>query len=263
MEQREGGETAERMEAMVVRNALEMERHAATDEESRLATKVFLGSYMPFMGVSFYTLLDERDVAEHRNRLGPTGWRLHRAQICGVSTPAPTSTGEAVALLPQSHMAKLTLKDAEVFKALSEEQIERVARLSRRLHAPARYVLGRAGEPGNRLFVIVAGKAELSAHCGIGEVTVRIAGPGESFPLAALIGSGELITSAEAVTDMELLEIPRASLKALCSERPDIGIKLYAAIAETLSNRYAKALAELTSGVERALSSADFWANIF
>lgn len=40
------------------------------------AAKIFLGYYMPFAGVKYYRIFDERDVAEGRHRIGAVGWRL-------------------------------------------------------------------------------------------------------------------------------------------------------------------------------------------
>lgn len=37
--------------------------------------KAYLGYYPPFPGVRYYTILDERDIADGRNRIGPVGWR--------------------------------------------------------------------------------------------------------------------------------------------------------------------------------------------
>lgn len=154
------------------------------------------------------------------------------------------------------------LKGVDIFKDLSDEQIAKVASLDTVMEVPAAQLLGVAGEPGNQLFIIIQGMAALSAHSGVGEITVRIAGPGESFPLAALLGSGNLITSVEAMTDMQLIVIPRSRLLALFAEEPEIGMKVYEAIAEVLGNRYKSTLTHLTSSAEMALKDTGFFANV-
>ena len=106
------------------------------------------------------------------------------------------------------------------------------------------------------------GMAQLTADSAIGDITVRVAGPGESFPLATLIGSGVLITSAKAMTDMFVFSIPTDGLRGLFSENPELGMKVYAAIAEVLGNRYGRTLAHLTTNAEQALKEADFFANV-
>ena len=157
---------------------------------------------------------------------------------------------------------RTTLKEVDIFSDLDYRQVDVVASLGRRIEVPAGHVLGRAGELSDQLYVIIDGKAELSAHSGVGEITVRVAGAGESFPLAALIGSGILITTATAMTDMILLAIPRDDLLALCSEDTDIGLRIYTTIADVLATRYSRTLAHLTHNAEQALQDADFFANV-
>ena len=112
---------------------------------------------------------------------------------------------------------------------------------------------GKGGELGQTLFVIIEGEASLSAHSEIGEITVRIAGPGESFPLAALLASGALITTAEALTDMDLLAIPRSGLLELCSKDTEIGMRIYSNMAQLFANRYSATLTQLAISAEREL----------
>jgi hypothetical protein len=169
---------------------------------------------------------------------------------------------EPAALSADLSWEERVLKGVDIFKNLSDEQIAKVASLGATLDVPAGQSLGVAGEPGNQLFIIIRGMAELSAHSGVGEITVRIAGPGESFPLAALLGSGNLITSVEAMTDMQLIAIPRLRLLALFAEEPEIGMKIYEAVAEVLGNRYKSTLTHLTSSAEMALRDMGFFANV-
>jgi CRP-like cAMP-binding protein len=155
------------------------------------------------------------------------------------------------------------LRETDIFRSLTQAQIDSVASLVQRSRVPAGQALAKAGEIGERLFIIISGDAQLSAYSAVGEVTVRIAGPGESFPLAALVGPGTLITSATALTDMELLLIPRTALTGLCAAEPEIGMRVYSAIAEVFADRYRKTLGHLSvSFQERVLQGADFLANV-
>ncbi|MBI4200283.1 MAG: Crp/Fnr family transcriptional regulator [Chloroflexi bacterium] len=189
--------------------------------------------------------------------LGWVSWPARRPK----RTPAdlhPPTQGDGPIASGEKHL----LRHADILRHLSEEQIAKIASQSQLFQAPAGWVLGTAGERGHYLFIILRGKAQLSAHTGAGEITVRIAGPGESFPLAALVGSGNLITSASAMTDMELLAIPRTTLLELCAADPAIGMGVYQAMAEILAERYRKTLGHLSAGAERALKEAEFWVNM-
>jgi CRP-like cAMP-binding protein len=195
-------------------------------------------------------------VAEKVRRTLPIEVQLFRPRELGEAVPSAASGEEELTL------RKRVLKDADAFKGLTDEQLGKVASLARRTNVAAGEALGTADQPGGQMYVVVQGDAQLSAHSGVGEITVRIAGPSESFPLAALAGAGTLITSAKALTDMELLAVPRAGILALCSEDPELGMRIYANIANAFVNRYRKTLAQLTALEERALKDADFLANV-
>ena len=148
-------------------------------------------------------------------------------------------------------------KDIDLFEGLSDGQIDRVVSLGRRLQISFGEFLGTGGEQGENLFVILQGEADLFAHSEIGEIAVRIAGPGEAFPLAALLGSGTLITSGEALTDMEVLAIPRSELLMLCSKDTEIGMKIRVNVAQLVANRYSATLTQLAVSAERELRDAE------
>ncbi len=148
-------------------------------------------------------------------------------------------------------------RQIDVFSDLAQEQIERVVAVGARRQVAAGEKMGVGGELGEHLFVILEGEAHLTTHSEVGEISVRIAQPGEAFPLATLLGSGTLITSGEALTDMEVLAIPRSELLMLCSREPEIGMRIYAAIGRLFSNRYSETLTHLTISAERELREGD------
>lgn len=154
------------------------------------------------------------------------------------------------------------LNESDVFKALSEEQKGRVASFGRWLTTSAGQELVSRGEAGQSIFIINSGDVRLSTASPLGEITVRVAGPGESFPLAALVGDGTLITSARALTETQLLELPRTPLVDLCFSRPEIGLRVFSAVANVFANRYSKTLNHLGVSAQRELQGADFLANI-
>ncbi len=155
-----------------------------------------------------------------------------------------------------------SLPEVDIFRALTPTQLESVESLGLCMQVPAGEVLGKAGEPADVLYVIVEGQAQLSAGSAVGSITVRVVGPGESFPLASLIGTRDLITSATAMTDMKVVAIPSGRLLRLCSEDPSVGMAVYSTIAEVLGARYRRTLDQLTTTAETVLRQADFFTNI-
>jgi len=158
--------------------------------------------------------------------------------------------------------ARLVDGNVDIFRGLTPSQVSAVAALGTVIRRAGGATLGAEGEEGRHIFVILSGKAQLTAESRIGEMTIRIAEAGESLPLAALLGDGKLITTIKAMTDIEALSIPSARLMELCRERPDIAASLYANVAGILANRYKATLAHFTASAEHAASSSALWANV-
>jgi hypothetical protein len=161
-------------------------------------------------------------------------------------TPAPTAgTVEAV------------LRAADIFKGLSRDQIAKMVPMARRVNVASGQALGKAGEAGDHLFIIAQGEAQITAHTEVGDIAIRVAAPGNSFPVFVLIRSGNLLTSGRALTDMEVLELPRSELLDLCTQNPSIGVRVYMNLSEILAERYGSTLGHLARSVERELADTD------
>ena len=141
----------------------------------------------------------------------------------------------------------------DMFARLSREQISAVVALGRTVTVREGETLGAGGEAGQNLFVIQEGEAQLTAQAEVGQIAVRVAGPGESFPQAVILGEGTLITAGSALTGMTLLQIPRAPLLDLCTQDAAIGRGIYAATAQLFANRYSRTLIELGVSVSREI----------
>lgn len=149
------------------------------------------------------------------------------------------------------------LKQVDVFRDLSDDQLAKVAAIGATTTVSAGDNLGLGGESGDQLYVILEGEAHLTTHSEVGEISVRIALPGEAFPLATLLGSGTLVTSGRALTDMQVLAIPRSELLDLCYREPELGIRVYASVGRLFSNRYAETLAHVAIVAERELRESN------
>ena len=143
----------------------------------------------------------------------------------------------------------------DMFSRLSREQVSAVVALGTAVSVSAGETLGAGGEAGQNLYVIQEGEAQLTAQAEIGQIAIRIAGPGESFPQAVLLGEGTLITAGSALTDMTLLQIPRSSLLDLCTQDASIGRGVYAATAQLFATRYSRTLTQLGVSATREMQS--------
>jgi len=211
---------------------------------------------MPFHGVRYYSVIDPQAVDEGRYRIGAVGWRLDRTSVATVAKFSDRTLTEGTGLEMEM------LGKIDIFKNMNAAQVQRVVDLGQKVSRREGQLLGEAGELISHLFLIIEGSAELSARSGIGPITVRVATMGESFPLAVLIGSGSLITSAVAMTDMKLLAIPRSRILALFSRDTEIAFRVYSAIAEVLGDRYSKTLERLTANTDQVLKKAGYFVNV-
>jgi CRP-like cAMP-binding protein len=91
-----------------------------------------------------------------------------------------------------------------VLAELAEELEER--------HVAAGAVVVREGDPGDRCFLFVEGRGEVSVERGGNSVSLRELGPGDSFgELALALPSGKRQATVTALTDLRLLTLDRKS----------------------------------------------------
>ncbi len=141
----------------------------------------------------------------------------------------------------------------DLFARLSADQIAAIVALGTAVSIGEGRPLGEGSEAGRNLYIIISGEAHLTAHAEVGEIAVRLAGPGESFPLAVLLGEGALITAGRALTDMTVLQILRGPLLELCDQDSVLGMGIYAATAQLFANRYSSTLTQLGISAAREL----------
>jgi len=200
--------------------------------------------------------------AKIRRRGSIAGLRIWKRKDMDPGALAPLVMADAGLMRGVEESRVDDLSGVDLFKGMTGEQIKQIDPLAMPLRIWAGQQLVQAGDRGDLLFTVLEDKAQLFASSPVGEITVRVVGPGESFPLATMIGQGVLITSVEALTDMDLLAISTSNLQNLCEVRPDIGMHIYRAVATVLGGRYKKTLGMLTETAERTLREADFFANV-
>ena len=184
---------------------------------------------------------------------GSVAREVERRAVMPVRVFRPEDLGEDVGRVESEPGQEFDFSTVEMFARLSREQISAVVALGHTVSVKEGETLGAGGEAGQNLFVIQEGEAQLTAHAEIGQIAVRVAGPGDSFPQAVLLGEGTLITAGSALSDMTLLQIPRAPLLDLCTQDSAIGRGIYAATAQLFASRYSRTLLELGASVTREI----------
>ena len=184
---------------------------------------------------------------------GSVAREVERRAVMPVRVFRPEDLAAGVPHSPAAVGEEFDYSTVDVFARLTREQIAAVVALGNRVSVSEGETLGAGGEAGQNLFIIQTGEAQLTAQSEIGQIAVRLAGPSESFPQAVLLGEGTLITAGSALSDMTLLQIPRARLLDLCTQDAAIGRGVYAATAQLFANRYSRTLTQLGMSATREM----------
>lgn len=136
--------------------------------------------------------------------------------------------------------SKVTLLGAiPLFSDLSRKQLEQVARLADEIDVPAGRRLATAGEPGHELFVIIEGRALVSAKRGR---SIRL-GRGDFFGEMSLLDGGPRSATVDAESSMRLLVVGQREFWQLLAAAPSFTLK----IMNSLSRRVRDAEAAISA----------------
>lgn len=113
------------------------------------------------------------------------------------------------------HLTEL-LRQVEIFRSLDETQMQELRRIVRRQHFHAGETIFLQGDPGDCLYVIVAGYVRIYLLSLDGrEVTFRVYGAGAAFGEFAVLDGKPRSACAVAATDLTTLVIYRNDFQAL------------------------------------------------
>jgi CRP-like cAMP-binding protein len=102
------------------------------------------------------------------------------------------------------------LRTSDLFEGFSDQQLEDVAKILKRVTFAAGELIVREGEPADRWFLIVDGTATVTHVDLTGKpVTLAVLGPGESFGERALLDGRSRTATVSAITDLETMALDR------------------------------------------------------
>ncbi|OBA85927.1 Crp/Fnr family transcriptional regulator [Mycobacteriaceae bacterium 1482268.1] len=123
------------------------------------------------------------------------------------------------------------MTDVSVRNALDQGVSLNAARTLRRQLTPVSFrrnaIVFREGEPGDRLYIIVAGKVKVGRRTPDGrESVVSVMGPDDMFGELALVDSGPRTSTVTALTNLRALAMDKVALQACIAEHPEIAAQL-------------------------------------
>ena len=137
-----------------------------------------------------------------------------------------------MSLFPSLNRRKL-LEKVKLFTQLTADDLDRVARLTRRVRLPGERTLFHQGAEGNEMFVIAAGRIAIQVHLADGKIVSRgTLGAGDSFGEIALFDRKPRSASVVTLEPCEFLALDRIHFMELLGEYPDIAIRLLQTMAQ-------------------------------
>jgi signal transduction histidine kinase len=141
---------------------------------------------------------------------------------------APAADADAAAdILP-------SLRSLPLLAELPPEDLERMARLTARLHVPSGTVVMEEGTEGDGLYILVDGELEVTRREGASGILLAIQGPGTFLGEMSLIEKAPRNATVRALRPSELLVIPAAELNALLAASPAAALTILQTFASRL-----------------------------
>ncbi len=125
----------------------------------------------------------------------------------------------------------LLLREAEIFKAISSEDLVPVARVAREVTIAAGETWIHEGEYGDCLYVILSGEAGIVVR-GVGQIATR--GPRGVIGEMAVISGQPRSADCVAITDITAIRVDRDEFWELLSERPPLALGVITTLAQRL-----------------------------
>ncbi len=126
----------------------------------------------------------------------------------------------------------------QMFTGLSMHSLQLIASIASSQSYSKNTVLFRAGDPGDRLFVIVTGRVRISREVpGMGEEALAIFGPGDYFGEMAIIDEAPRSADAHVHEACTLLEIRKDAMEHLMFLHKDLAYEVLWNVVRTLTAR--------------------------
>jgi uncharacterized membrane protein len=123
------------------------------------------------------------------------------------------------------------LADLPLFAPLAPEELALLAQAVEVRRLDAGQILFKAGDPGEAMYIVVAGEMELSVVDRAGQKIVLTGSHrGDVFGELAMLDAGPRTATARAVVAAELLELDRADLLLLVTQKPEAALHMLGAM---------------------------------
>jgi CRP-like cAMP-binding protein len=141
---------------------------------------------------------------------------FYRPDILPLSTPPTPDRPEARAVSPEARIEHL--RRVSLFSECTDEELRRIADISRVVEAPVGTVVTQMGTPGDSFFFLIDGRVSVQTPVGPGEPMT----PGDFFGEMSLLDGEPRSATVTAITDLRMLVVDRTHFWRLLNETPDL-----------------------------------------
>lgn len=147
------------------------------------------------------------------------------------------------------------LRNVPLFKDVSQDEIERIANVTKMVSAPRGYTLFHKGDAVFGFHILVYGQVKLAfTSPGGADKVVEIVGPGMSFGEALMFLERPAVVYAQAIADSMLLFVPRQAVFEELERNPSFGRRLLGGLSRRLHGLVMDVEAySLCSGAQRVI----------
>jgi CRP/FNR family transcriptional regulator len=130
---------------------------------------------------------------------------------------------------------EVALEEAEFFRRLSREAIDRLRPVLRERRLVRQHTVFREGQPAEFLWVLRSGQVRVGKTSPNGRVTtLELVGAGEMFGALDAVATESYPARAEAVVDSVAWCVPRRVVAGLVLERPELGLEILGVVSKRL-----------------------------
>ncbi len=148
-------------------------------------------------------------------------------------------------ILGVQHFAGL-LRKIPMFKVLSDEDLLDLATLLELTDFPWQFPITQKGDPGNRLFILLSGRAEVIDEQG---VVFAELGKGEVFGEMSLLSGERVTTTIMAADPCQVAVMSQKNFKHVLNRFPTLQVFFYKLLVSRITKMNEQRAAELASGM--------------
>jgi CRP-like cAMP-binding protein len=141
---------------------------------------------------------------------------FYRPDILPLSPPPGPDRPEVRAVSPEARIEHL--RRVSLFSECTDEELRRIADISRIVEAPVGTVVTQLGTPGDSFFFLIDGRVSVQTVAGPGDPLA----PGDFFGEMSLLDGEPRSATVTATTDLRMLVVDRAHFWRLLNETPDV-----------------------------------------